>query len=112
MELLRPWPMGGRWGTREIVAVRKEREYRLTFYAQRTLDGVTPSDAAARETFETFLRTFTFIPVAATAMRVRPTLTRVPTPLASPADGSSDTLYRGLRSVLPEPLAQACADEG
>jgi hypothetical protein len=87
MELHLPWPMGGRWGTREIVVVHEEREYRLTFYPRSTLDGVTPPDAAARAAFDTFLRTFTFIPVTATATPPRPTVTPAPTPATS-LDGS------------------------
>jgi hypothetical protein len=88
MELHLPWPMGGRWGTREIVVVHEEREYRLTFYPRSTLDGVTPSDAAARAAFDTFLRTFTFIPVTATAAPPRPTVTPAPTPTSARCPGS------------------------
>jgi hypothetical protein len=89
MELHLPWPMGGRWGSRQIVVIHDGREYWLTFYPQRTLDGVTPSDAAARAAFDAFLRTFTFIPVTATATPSRPTVTPVPTPTAGLGDGAS-----------------------
>jgi small-conductance mechanosensitive channel len=80
MELLLPWPMGGRSGSRQLVVIHDGREYRLTFYPRRTLDGVTPSDAAARAAFDTFLRTFTFVPIAPTATLLRPTATPATTP--------------------------------
>jgi hypothetical protein len=81
LDLLLPWPMGGRWGSRQIMVVHEERQYRLTFRPERTLDGVTPSDAAARAAFDTFVHTFTFIPVTATETPSGgPTVTPVPTP--------------------------------
>jgi hypothetical protein len=88
IDLLLAWPMGGRWGSRQIMVIHGGRQYRLTFYPQRTLDGVTPSDAAARAAFDTFLRTFRFIPVTATATPARPTVTPVPTPTSGPGDGA------------------------
>ncbi len=87
MDLLLPWPMGGRWGSRQIMVIHGERQYQLTFYPQQTLDGNTPSDAAARVAFDTFLRTFSFIPVTATATPARPTVTPAPTPTSTPGDG-------------------------
>lgn len=89
MDLLFPWPVGGRWGSRQIMMIHDGRQYRLTFYPQTTLDGVTPSDAAARAAFDAFLRTFTFTPVIATATPTRPTVTPIPTPTADSGDGAS-----------------------
>jgi hypothetical protein len=89
MELLLYWPMGGRWGSRQMVVIHDGREYWLTFYPLRTLDGVTPSDAAARAACDTFLRTFAFIPVTATAVPPRPTVMPVPTPTGDLGDGAT-----------------------
>jgi hypothetical protein len=88
MDILLPWPVGGRWGSRQIMVIHGERQYQLTFYPRRTLDGVTPSDAAARAAFGAFLRTFRFIPVTATAIPARPTVTPAPTPTTGPGDGA------------------------
>jgi hypothetical protein len=44
------------------------------------LDGGTPSDAAARAAFGSFLRTFTFIPITATVAPLNPTVTPAATP--------------------------------
>jgi hypothetical protein len=69
-----------RWGNREIVLLHEGREYRLDFYPQQGLDGNTPADAKARAAFETFLRTFTFVPITSTPLPATPTLAPVPTP--------------------------------
>jgi len=100
-QLFLSWPMGGRWGTGELVVIHDGRAYWLTFYPLQMLDGITPSDAAARAAFDTFLRTFTFIPVAATATPPRPTVTAVPTP--------TSTVGHGAGSALPgaEPMCDA-----
>jgi hypothetical protein len=78
-ELLFGWPMA-RWGSRQIVVIHEGREYRLNFYPHRTLDGITPDDAAARVAFDAFLHTFTFIPITAAPIPPTPTITPVPTP--------------------------------
>jgi len=80
VELLLPWPMGGRWGSRQLVVIHDRRAYWLTFYPLQMLDGGTPSDAAARAAFDTFLRTFTFIPITATVAPPNPTVTPAATP--------------------------------
>jgi hypothetical protein len=85
-QLFLSWPMGGRWGTRRLVVIHDGRAYWLTFYPLHMLDGVTPSDAAARAAFDTFLRTFTFIPVTATATPARSIVTPVPTPTSNSAE--------------------------
>jgi hypothetical protein len=100
MDLLLPWPMGGRWGSRQVVMVHGGRDYWLTFYPLQTLDGVTPSDAAARAAFHTFLRTFTFIPVTATATPWRPTVTPVPTPAVGGA-GVASTRILYAAAIMP-----------
>jgi hypothetical protein len=69
-----------RWGSRQIVVLHEGREYSLTFYPQIGLDGSTLSDVTARTAFETFLRTFTFIPITAPPP-VTPTVTPAPTPM-------------------------------
>jgi hypothetical protein len=69
-----------RWGSRQVVVLHDDREYRLTFYPQIGLDGSTLSDVTARAAFEAFLRTFTFIPITAPPP-VTPTITPVPTPM-------------------------------
>jgi hypothetical protein len=79
LELSFGWPMA-RWGSRQIVTLHEGREYRLNFSPQRTLDGNTPSDAAARAAFDAFLHTFTFIPVTITPLLPTPTITPAPTP--------------------------------
>jgi len=43
---------------------------------------------AARAAFDTFLRTFTFVPVSATPMPLTPTITAVPTPTSKPWIGA------------------------
>jgi hypothetical protein len=88
VDLLLPSPIGGWWGSRQIMVIHGGGQYRLTFYPQRTLDGVTPSDATARAAFDTFLRTFRFIPVTATATPARPTVTAAPTPTSGLGDGT------------------------
>jgi hypothetical protein len=85
MELLYGWPMA-RWGSRQIVVHHHGREYRLNFYPHSTLDGNTASDAAARAAFDTFLRTFAFIPITVTPTPPAPTITPVPTPSLPTAD--------------------------
>jgi hypothetical protein len=104
MELVLPWPVGGRWGSRQVVVIHDGWEYRITFYPLRALDGATPSDAAARTAFDTFLRTFTFILVTATATPSRPTVTPVPTPAAGMRDGAGGTSNRVLYAAAILPL--------
>jgi hypothetical protein len=70
----------GRWGSRQVVVLHEGREYWLTFYPQVGLNGNTPADAVGRAAFDTFLRSFAFIPVTATALPPAPTVTPVPTP--------------------------------
>ena len=84
VELLLPWPMGGRWGSRQLVVIHDGREYRLTFYPLRTLDGATPSDAATRVAFDTFVCTFAFVPIAETATPPGSTVTPAATPSRHP----------------------------
>jgi hypothetical protein len=71
-----------RWGSRQLVVLHEDREYRLTFYPQIGLDSTSPSDVTAGAAFEAFLRTFTFVPVTAPPPRATPTVTPVPTPMA------------------------------
>jgi hypothetical protein len=87
-QLFLSWPMGGRWGTRKLVVIHDRRAYWLTFCPLQMLDGVTPSDAAARAAFDTFVRTFTFIPVTATAKPARSIVTPVPAPTSSLGEGA------------------------
>jgi len=70
-----------RWGSRQLVVLHEDREYRLTFYPQIGLDGSTFSAVTARPAFETFLRTFTFVPITAPLPPATPTVTPVPTPM-------------------------------
>jgi len=79
MELFFGWPMAS-WGSRQVVTVHGGWVYRLSFYPQQTLDGNTPADAAARAAFDTFLRTFTFIPVTVSPPSPTPTVMPAPTP--------------------------------
>jgi hypothetical protein len=70
-----------RWGSRQLVILHDDREYRLTFYPQVGLDGSSFSDVTARAAFEAFLRTFTFVPITAPLPRATPTVTPAPTPM-------------------------------
>jgi hypothetical protein len=92
MELL-DFPLT-RWGSRQLVVLHKDREYRLTFYPRMIgLDGSTFSAVTARAAFETFLHTFTFVPATAPPPRAAPTVTPVPTPAA-----------RGMTTAIEAPM--------
>jgi len=73
-----------RWGNRQIVVLHQGWEYRLNFYPLAGLTTATPAGAEAQVAFDTFLRTFTFIPISATPGVPAPTVTPAPTP-SSPA---------------------------
>jgi hypothetical protein len=81
MELLYYPPT--RWGNRQIVILHEGWEYRLNFYPLAGLTTATPAGAEARLAFDTFLRTFTFLPI--TPPEPAPTVTPVPTPSPSAA---------------------------
>ena len=83
MELSFGWPMA-RWGNRRIVVIHEGREYHIDLAPQVAIDSDTPTDTLARAAFDTFLRTFTFVPVSATPMPLTPTITAVPTPTSKP----------------------------
>jgi len=67
-----PW---GRWDNRQVVVVHNGLEYRLTFYPYMQFN--TPSGIAARAAFDTFLHTFTFIPITELPT---PTISSTPVP--------------------------------
>jgi hypothetical protein len=69
-----------RWGNRQIVVLHEEREYHLDFFPLTGLTTATPAGVEAQVAFETFLRTFSFIPITATPSLPAPTVTPVPTP--------------------------------
>ncbi|MGD9317273.1 MAG: hypothetical protein PVG56_10595 [Anaerolineae bacterium] len=69
-----------RWGNRQIVVLHDEREYRLDFFPLVGLNTATPAGVGAQVAFETFLRTFSFIPITSTPSLPAPTVTPVPTP--------------------------------
>jgi hypothetical protein len=75
------------WGNRQIVVLHEEREYRLDFFPLVGLTTATPAGVEAQVAFETFLRTFSFIPITAAPSLPAPTVTPVPTP-SPPAAGS------------------------
>jgi hypothetical protein len=77
MELLNYPPT--RWGNRQIVVLHEGWEYRLNFYPWVGMTTATPADGEAQVAFDTFLRTFSFLP-AAPPVPV-PTITPVPTPI-------------------------------
>jgi hypothetical protein len=78
MELLNCPPT--RWGNRQIVVLHEGWEYRLNFYPLEGMTSATPEGIEAQVAFETFLRTFTFIPATITPVSPAPTATPVPTP--------------------------------
>jgi hypothetical protein len=78
MELLNYPPT--RWGNRQIVVLHEGWVYRLNFYPLTDLTTATPAGVEAKFAFDTFLRTFSFIPIAATPSLPVPTVTPVPTP--------------------------------
>ncbi len=82
MELLNYPPT--RWGSRQLVILHEVREYRLTFYPQMGISANSEAGMAARQVVETFLRTFTFLPVTITPVPPLPTITPVPTPTSPP----------------------------
>ena len=81
---LQGYPLS-RWGSRQIVVLHEGNEYRLTLYPTVGIFGNTPADAVARTAFDTFVRSFSFLPVAAIAKTVTPivTITPVPTPVSA-----------------------------
>jgi hypothetical protein len=84
MELLNYPP--SRWGNRQIAVLHDGREYRLNFYPLAGMTTATPAGVEAQLAFETFLRTFSFIPISATPAVPAPTVTPVPTPSPPPPD--------------------------
>jgi len=84
MELLNYPP--ARWGNRQIVILHEGWEYRLNFYPLAGLTTATPAGVEAQIAFDTFLRTFSFVPASATPPVPAPTVTPVPTP-SPPAPG-------------------------
>ena len=85
MELLNYPPT--RWGNRQIVVLHEGWEYRLNFYPLTGLTTATTAGVEAQVAFDTFLRTFSFIPFSATPAVPAPTPTPAPTP-SPPAAGS------------------------
>jgi hypothetical protein len=85
MELLNYPPT--RWGNRQIMILHEGWEYRLNFYPLAGLTTATPAGVEAQVAFDTFLRTFSFIPFSATPAVPAPTLTPAPTPSPPAADG-------------------------
>ncbi len=83
MELLNYPPT--RWGNRQIAVLHEGWEYRLNFYPLAGVTTATPAGVEAQLAFDTFLRTFSFIPITATPSLPRPTVTPVPTPSPSAA---------------------------
>jgi hypothetical protein len=82
-----------RWGNRQIVVLHEGREYRLDFFPLVGLTTATPAGVGAQVAFETFLRTFAFIPVTITPMPSAPTVTLVPSP-TSPPIGAREPLVK------------------
>jgi hypothetical protein len=76
-----------RWGNRQIVVLHEDWEYRLNFYPLAGMTTATPAGAEAQVALDTFLRTFSFIPITAAPNLSTPTVTPVPTP-SPPATGS------------------------
>ncbi len=84
MELLNYPPT--RWGNRQLVVLHEGWEYRLNFYPLAGMTTATQAGAEAQVAFDTFLGTFSFIPITTTPAVPAPTITPVPTP-SSPAPG-------------------------
>ncbi len=82
MELLNYPPT--RWGNRQLVVLHEGWEYRLNFYPLAGMTTATPAGVEAQLAFDTFLGTFSFIPITTTPAVPAPTITPVPTP-SSPA---------------------------
>jgi hypothetical protein len=78
MELLNYPPT--RWGSRQIIVLHEGREYRVDVYPLAGMTTATPAGVEAQIAFETFLRTFAFIPITATPSLPAPTVTPAPTP--------------------------------
>lgn len=72
-----------RWGNRQIVVLHEGREYRLNVYPLAGMTTATPAGVAAQVAFDTFLRTFSFVPVTTTPSLPEPTVTLVPTPTSA-----------------------------
>jgi hypothetical protein len=85
MELLNYPP--ARWGNRQLVVLHDGWEYRLNFspLAGATAatpagaPAATPAGAEAQMAFDTFARTFSFLPIEAPPAAPAPTITPVPT---------------------------------
>jgi hypothetical protein len=84
MELLNYPPT--RWGSRQIVVLHDGREYRVDVYPLTGMSTATPAGIEAQIAFETFLRTFSFVPVPATRTPPAPTVTPAPTPTTDRRD--------------------------
>lgn len=76
-----------RWGNRQVIVLHEGWEYRLSFYPLAGMTAATPAGAEAQVVFDTFLRTFSFLPTTATPNRSMPTVTPISTP-GPPATGS------------------------
>jgi hypothetical protein len=85
MELLYYPPT--RWGNRQIIVLHEGWEYHLSSYPLAVMTTATPAGAEAQIAFDTFLHTFSFIPITATPNLPTPTVTPVPPP-SPPATGS------------------------
>jgi hypothetical protein len=82
MELLNYPPT--RWGNRRIVVLHGGWEYRLDFFPLAGMTTSTPAGVEAQVAFETFLRTFAFVPITVTPEPPAATITPVPTPTRLP----------------------------
>lgn len=65
-------------GERQVVVLHEGREYHIHLLPQASLGGGSEEDMQARMAFDSFLRTFAFVPV--TRAPPGPLLTPVPTP--------------------------------
>ena len=96
MELLNYPP--SRWGNRQIVVLHGGREYRLNVYPLAGMTTATPAGVEAQLAFDTFLRTFSFVPVTTTPSLPEPTVTPVPTPTSPDSVGLLHDLNRESRT--------------
>jgi hypothetical protein len=103
MEMLNYPP--SRWGNRQIVVLHEAWAYRLNFYPLMGMDFDTPAGVEAQAAYDTFLHTFTFIPISATPSLPAPTVTPAPTP--SPLQPTSRSFVP--RQIRPSPDAPRAA---
>jgi hypothetical protein len=89
-----------RWGSRRVVVLHDGREYTLTFSPQIGLDGSTPADVTARAAFDTFLRTFTFIPPTAP---LPSTFAATPAPTPMPTETATGRMPARVRLAAAGP---------